>query len=508
MSEIELKFGVDAKRAAAIDAALRRLPSRRISIESRYFDSDDFCLARAGLSLRLRRTGRLWEQTLKARMSSVVERLEETVPRPGRWGKDGPALAPELHDGTAAGKLLRSARAHAETPVALRHVCTSDIVRRSVEIAAGDARVEVAFDHGVIRAGADSTPVCEVEYELKQGDATALLEFGRAGVREHGLWLSTLSKAARGDRLARSEAQGPAVKASAPRLDRKMPGPMILRAVLKSCLDQVLGNASELAAGHLDAEAVHQLRVGLRRMRTAWRELGPLAGRDDSAWERPLTDAFRALGDYRDLNTVVDSLRSRLAEAGSPEPTLRTPTQAVADPVQIVRAKGFQCALLDVLALTFGTTPSGVGGAVAPAVAKGTREAQALGFVGSRLGVLHGHLEHGAKTFRRASHEAQHRVRKRFKRLRYLAELVASLYPASRVDRYLDALRPAQDALGTHVDLLVGLGIARAAALGGDANAWFNVGWLTAQLEASARRCGKALARAAKATPFWKRHGR
>ena len=508
MSEIELKFGVDAKRAAAIDAALRRSPSRRVRVESRYFDSDDLCLARAGLSLRLRRTGRLWEQTLKARTSSVAERLEETVPRPGRWGKDGPALAAELHDGTAAGKLLRVAREHAGATAALRLMCISDIVRRSVEVSAGGARVEVAFDRGAIRAGADSTPVCEVEYELKQGDARALVGFGRAGVQEHGLWLSTLSKATRGDRLARHEAEVPAVKARAPRLDRKMPGPMVLQAVLKSCLDQVLGNASELAAGQLDAEVVHQLRIGLRRMRTAWRELGPLAGHDDSAWEPVLSDAFRALGNYRDLDTVAAALQARLDEAGSPEPTLRTPETADVDPVQIVRAKGFQNALLDVLALTLGPGAPDIAGPDTRAAASVSGESAAICAIGSRLDALHRHLERGAKTFERASHEDQHRVRKRLKRLRYLAELVATLYAPSRVARYLDALRPAQDALGTHVDLLVGLGIARAAALDSDADAWFNVGWLSAQLETSARRCRKVLARAAKAKPFWKHPGR
>ena len=91
------------------------------------------------------------------------------------------------------------------------------------------------------------------------------------------------------------------------------------------------------------------------------------------------------------------------------------------------------------------------------------------------------------------------------KRLRYLAELVATLYKPARVERYLDALRPAQDALGTHIDLMVGLRMAHDAALGGDAAAWFNVGWLTAQLDPSTSDCAKALARAAKAKAFWKR---
>jgi len=68
---------------------------------------------------------------------------------------------------------------------------------------------------------------------------------------------------------------------------------------------------------------------------------------------------------------------------------------------------------------------------------------------------------------------------------------------------YLERLSPAQDALGAHIDLLVGLDIARRAAEAGDAEAWFNVGWLTAQLHASVRRCRRSLRRAARAKPFW-----
>ena len=505
MSEIELKFGVDPECVAIIDAALRRLPSRRISIESRYFDSDGFDLARAGLSLRLRRTGQVWEQTLKAPTGSFAERLEETIPRPGRWGRVGPALDAALHDGTAAGKLLSAARNTAEAPAALRLVFTSVIVRRSVEIAALGARVEAAFDRGEIRAVAASTPVCELEYELKQGDVGALVEFGRAGVREHGLWLSTLSKAARGDLLVRGDVHAPAGKARAPRLDRTLSGPAIFHAVLEACLDQVLANASTVAEGHRDAEAIHQLRVGLRRMRTCWGELGALSGHAGLQWPAALTAAFRSLGDYRDRTTVGASLQARLSAAGSPEPTLRAPN-ATADPVDVVRGKDFQCALLDALALTLAAPAHGGDGSAR--VEGGAGESGVLAEIGSHLDKLHASLKRAAKRFERSSPELQHRTRKRLKRLRYLAELVATLYKPARVERYLDALRPAQDALGAHIDLVVGLRMAHDAALGGDAAAWFNVGWLTAQLDASASGCGKALLHAARAKPFWKRQVR
>jgi len=496
MSELELKFGVDPGRAAAIDAALRRLPSRRLTVLSRYFDTPDHDLARAGLSLRLRRSDRVWEQTLKAPTERLAERLEETVPRPGRWGPDGPPIDPSLHDGSAAGKLLRAALGDADAAAMLGPVHSCTVVRRLVEIDALGARVEVAFDRGEIRAQAAATPVCELEYELKHGDARALVAFGQAGVREQGLWLGGASKAERGDRLSRGETTVAAVKAKPPRLDRDMSEPAIFRAVLTACLEQVLANAGAVAEGHRDAELVHQLRVGLRRTRTAWRELATLADAAGPDWQAPLAEAFRALGAYRDRNTVVAGLQSRLADAGSPEPTLQASSDEPEDPVHVVRASDFQCALLDGLGLTIAEAGSDAGRDAA---------SEPLKRIETRLDRLEKQLKRAARDFERASPEAQHQARKRLKRLRYLAELVGTLYKPARVERYLARLGPAQDALGAHIDLLVGHETARATAAAGNPKAWFNVGWLTAQLPTSARGCRKALSRAARAEPFWKR---
>ena len=380
-------------------------------------------------------------------------------------------------------------------------------MRRSVEIATEDGCVEIAFDRGTIGAGGASAPICEIEYELKQGDPRVLVELGRAAVRVHGAWLSTLSKSTRGMRMARGEGESQVVKAASPRLDRAMSGAALFRAVLRACLEQVLANASEVAAGQRDAELIHQLRVGLRRTRVAWRELAPLASADDASWQRPCAEAFRALGDYRDRSTVIAALQSRLAAAGSPEPSLRPPDAAPPDPVAVVRDKDFQCALLDLLALTFVAPAPACVDARAESVGDRSAgdESKPIDRIRSRLGKLRRRLDADARSFETQSHDAQHRVRKRLKRLRYLAELVATLYAPSRVERYLAALRPAQDALGTHIDLIVGLGMAEEAARRGDARAWFNVGWLTAELTTSRRRCRKALARAARARPFWKR---
>jgi CHAD domain-containing protein len=114
---------------------------------------------------------------------------------------------------------------------------------------------------------------------------------------------------------------------------------------------------------------------------------------------------------------------------------------------------------------------------------------------------------HDGERFESLDTELQHRVRKRLKRLRYLAEFVAPLFDAQDKDaaeRYLKALRPAQDALGDFNDEAVAMALYREAT-GRDARAWFAVGWFTARHPAGAKACRKALEKIEDAPRFWKR---
>ncbi len=180
MSEIELKFGVPEQAIVAIERALRRRGGRARTIESHYWDSADRRLTGAGVSLRLRKAGGRWEQTVKAAGPSPAERVEETVPRPGRWDPGGPPADPGLHAGTPAEPLLRAALASRGSAAPLGPVFTSVVKRLALEIDVAEARIEIAFDRGAIDAGDRSLPLCEVEAELKQGDVA------RAGRRRSG----------------------------------------------------------------------------------------------------------------------------------------------------------------------------------------------------------------------------------------------------------------------------------------------------------------------------------
>ena len=108
ISEIELKFGIRDRFPGQRRA--RAAPARGTAhraIESHYWDSADRRLAKAGLSLRLRKSAGRWEQTVKATGASPAVRLEETVSRPGRSDAGGPSPELSMSAGTDAGRFAR-----------------------------------------------------------------------------------------------------------------------------------------------------------------------------------------------------------------------------------------------------------------------------------------------------------------------------------------------------------------------------------------------------------------
>eukprot|EP01035_Chromulina_nebulosa_P059785 gene59785-81797_t len=171
MIEFELKFQVPPERRAAVAQALGLAGARRQRLQAAYFDTADGRLCSHRLSLRLRKEGRGWVQTLKAPGDSAVHRLEHNVPRPGRFGEEGPALDVTLHAGTPAGDALQALLAPDETgevPV-LQVVYRADVRRRTVHREHQGTRVEVALDEGELRAGERQAEVSELEFELLAG---------------------------------------------------------------------------------------------------------------------------------------------------------------------------------------------------------------------------------------------------------------------------------------------------------------------------------------------------
>ena len=274
---------------------------------------------------------------------------------------------------------------------------------------------------------------------------------------------------------------------------RSLDGGTMLRRLVAACLAQILPNAAEIAAGSRDPEHVHQLRVGLRRLRTALREMAPYAGALDAGWEKPARRVFDALGAMRDHRVFVDTLAPGLRRAGAPLADYAAhdaPAVGEADLGALVRGSAFQASLRDLKAFA---------DQLGPATPSGRSAWKQLRH---RLTRLQRHVMRDARGFETLPFDQQHRARKRLKRLRYLAAFVFPLFPPGRVAQWLDRVKPAQDALGKHIDLLMAARHFTAQAKD-DPRAWFAAGWLQARSIETASESRRRLKRLERANVFW-----
>lgn len=535
MDEIELKFEVPAAKKTALLTALRRGKVSEQRLQAIYFDTPDELLARHRMAVRLRKEGAEWVQTLKGSTADSMRRLEHNAVRDVEAGlADGvgdpaaPTLDLSLHVGTPAGdalhkvmhaasgkhkaskktaKIAKTAPASSSSEPVLAPRYSTDVLRISRAIRFEGAVIEAAFDVGNVIAGGRRTPICELEFELKAGSADRLVALAQRWIGPHGLSLSTVSKAERGTRLARGQVHGEPAKAAQVEFDRHATPGQVLRAVAGNCLDQITVNASEVAAGSEDDDHVHQLRVGIRRLRTALREMAdfdqPPGPPIDPAWEPALRAAFAELGEVRDRKTVMAQLEPHLDAAGAPQSdappqagkpaTERTPAQTVASP-------GFQVTVLQLLGFCASLV---VTDDEAVSLESDAERPDAARLFSAHLSRLHRQIKRDGKRFAKLDPTSQHRVRKRLKRLRYLAEFAAPLFDRKKVERYLAELRPAQDLLGVHNDEVVALQAYRKDA-SIDHRAAFATGWLSARQEDGSSQCQQALEHVGEAPKFWK----
>jgi triphosphatase len=492
--EIELKFQVEPAARDGVASAVvgrgRSAAARREQLQAVYFDTADGALAAAGIALRLRREGARWVQTLKTSTPQAMHRLEHEVVVE-RAGRGQPLLDVKRHAGTPAFERLLTVLGDLDA-VAWVERFRTDVRRTSRRVRQRGATVDLAFDEGAISAGDRCEPVCELELELVSGSPLALVDLARRWVSRHPLWLDVRSKAERGERLACAIDAGAPRKARPVVLDAQMDPADALRTVLANTLDQVLGNAAEIAGTRFDAEHVHQLRVGLRRTRSALRFFEPFALTGaDATWRERLADVFRRLGSTRDRDVLEATVVPALRDAGAPWAEVPPPLQSVADdPVAVVRDPAATRLWLELL----GFASAGRSGPPpGPPLASG---------LARQLAALHRRVRKDAKRFDQLDDEARHALRKRAKRLRYAVEFCAGLYRSKAVDRYLRALRPLQDALGELGDLQLAQQLyAQAAA--GEPRAWFAVGWIARARREALANCSGVLRDFARAHTFW-----
>jgi triphosphatase len=274
--EIELKLLVDAGRMAHFNdapgiAANARNKGTRKHLKSVYYDTAERTLRRNGLSLRVRQSGSRFVQTVKTD-------VEDDPLRRGEWEASVQSLAPDL--ALALPFIPEKLHSHLDAQP-LEAVFTADIHRhaRMIDLPAGT--VEVAFDQGVLTAGERSMPVSEIELELKSGSASTIYEIALR-LAEHGAVRPSIrTKSARGFDLAADKPPA-AQRPRKLRLDPSVALDEAFATILRACFLHLLQSLPAAEDGR-NPEGVHQLRVALRRLRSAldlMRSVGTLSNLD------------------------------------------------------------------------------------------------------------------------------------------------------------------------------------------------------------------------------------
>lgn len=451
MLETELKFALDDHAASRLLDRLTQLcptdarPDDR-ALKSVYFDTKNHRLRKAGVALRLRKDGDQWVQTVKAKASNKtgLQTAEEA---------ECQIRDAKLHLKCIPNKSLRKSVKALVGGRRLHPVCETDI-RRTIMIMRGNdgAEVEVALDRGNINAGTQSRPFQELELELKSGGASALFTLAADLLPGCGFDISRLSKSERGYLLATTGEIAPDLaprKAITPPLKRSMTAKEAAQAILLECAEQILVNL--MVVRRLDdVEGPHQLRIGLRRLRSTMDLFHPLLkGPEFDHLKAEAKWLGQMVGKQRDLDVALVDL---LAPAHIQDPK----SAGLTDLRQIVegRAQSNRPMLRDILA-TKRAQLFALDLAAFAETAPWTKTARTKHL--NRPMIKHSRSaldDCWAKVVRRAKgisgldHHHRHELRKALKGLRYQIEFAAPLFDTAEVTKFIKRLQKLQTLFG------------------------------------------------------------
>src|SRR5215470_17036462 len=286
----------------------------------------------------------------------------------------------------------------------------------------------------------------EAELELTAGSAEGLLLAAEKLLGDQELKLSTRSKAERGYRLAlgKNGASAEPEKARPARITRKHTCAEAFLAILESTTRQIVVNRQAVLETD-EPDGAHQLRIGLRRLRSALRAIRPLVDRASlRAFERSARDMGQCVGMLRDADVLISGIETPIETAAGDKAGFAELRQALVRDRQnkreevraALRAPGWTKLQL-YLTIWPQTLEEDV--ALDKPVTKHARKV--LRKAWKKSAKLGQHLE-------RLDVEQRHEMRKALKKLRYQTEFFAPLFERRDTRRFLEQLKTLQDIFG------------------------------------------------------------
>jgi triphosphatase len=455
--ELELKLELQSGRMPAVADIARLLgrdlsgPRRVEKLDSLYFDNSQRKLWRHGISLRIRRDGHRRLQTVKwLKPSELFDRGESETEIDGKI-PDWTAIRGTALEPLATRKLRRS----------IKPVFRTKVRRTVYPVTTEAANIELAFDHGTIHAGKRSEPIRELELELKAGQGSELFRVARELCRRIPARLLLKSKAERGYELFNGGAAAAAVKAGAIELSAGTTIAEAFRIIARSCLSQIVANEAGMQAG--DSEALHQLRIGLRRLRATISFFSDIVGGPQTdAVKSELKCITRELAAARELDVYISQVLTPFRARHEGDSEVRDlcdefegkRNEAFARAVAAIRSDRYRQLLLDLAAWV----EIRDWGLAEDEAARSMRERRIEDYAAEQLGKRRKKILKNIRKFEQLDAAQRHKLRIAMKKFRYAVESVASVFASKKAKRRWRALQETvkqiQDCLGGLNDII------------------------------------------------------
>ena len=415
------------------------------SLRRAWLDTFDWRLYRAGLTLEQVSGQGMSELTLTARDGELI-----ATARPAA-GRGGPSVSwPSLLSGLPVGPL----RERLEPVVGVRALipvarAVSKIREQRALNSDGKTVARMAVDRMAVThpSRAEAPPRLLVRpvrgYEAEAARlASALLAV--PGAAEASLPALDIALAAAGHRAADS-----AVKADI-QLEAGMPAPAALATVLTALLDTLEANVSGTIRD-IDTEFLHDLRIAVRRTRSALKLAGSVF---PDRLDRRFRPEFGWLGALttptRDLDVYLEEFPQMAAALVAASPADLAP---LLEHLALDRAAAQRELARGLRSARFGRLTGQWRAALAEVPRSARKRPPAGPFAAGRIARANQRVLAGGAAITPVSPAASlHELRKRCKELRYLLEMFRSLHDPAEHWRAVRELKGLQDCLGEYQD--------------------------------------------------------
>ncbi len=454
-TELKLVLAPEALRRMRRNEIVRRLKRGRgvsDTLKSVYFDTNDLRLHHSDLVLRVRHIGEKRIQTLKnfaPTADSLLGRKEWEAEIAGDVPEASPLRAASVDLPLSSERLVRR----------LQAVFTTEVRRTTYRLGADGWEVELALDEGqLIGPQGATTPIAEAELELKRGRPRVLFDLARDLQERTDARISVTSKSDRGYALLAGAGPAPR-RARPPIFPTDATIGQAFQSIARTCAEQLLVNQDVLFATR-DPEAVHQMRVALRRLVSGIRLFSDFLETPET---HALRDEIRWLQSFlapaRDAEVFITDILDPLAAEMGDQPGFRalkadfrkrrkTTLDAAVAALSEARFTRF--------ALSMGAWIEGGDWLMAINAEHRRRlESPARDYAGAVLDRLDRRVRRALRRLAEQPPEERHRARIRVKRLRYAIEFLSGLYNDSKPRRIVGVLGRIQDRLGQLNDIAV-----------------------------------------------------